>query len=114
MGDSKRTARSLLRAADASELLAFDEYFSLAPTVLQNQFPVPEKRKTRYQKGYFEGSVVAGGRVGESEVIVSHTDKFNVYIPIENTKDAYILRHSSFERLKLFMKIQFPDVTLKK
>ena len=116
VGDSKRTSRSLLRSADASELLAFDEYFSLAPSHLRNEFPLPEKRKIKYQKGYFEGAVLTTGRVGNSEVVISRTDqaKYNAYIPIANTINAYVLHHDNLDLLRRFIDIQFPDVVFQK
>jgi uncharacterized LabA/DUF88 family protein len=113
VGDSKRTAKELIRAADASELLAFDEYFTLAPTELQNEFPLPDKRTIVYQKGYYEGRLVAAGQIGDSQVLISHTDhRYNAFIPIAD-RQAYVLSHSNFERLKLYIQIQFPDVTIK-
>jgi hypothetical protein len=112
IGHSKRTSRELVREADASELLAFDDYFTLAPTELQNEFSVPDKRTIVYQKGYFEGSLVAAGKIGTSEVLISYSDQFNAYIP-RTDKQAYVLSHNNFDRLKLFIQIQFPEVVIK-
>jgi uncharacterized LabA/DUF88 family protein len=113
VGDLKSTSKELVRAADASELLAFDEYFTLAPGGLQNDFPLPDKRRIVYRKNEFSGSVTATGKIGNEEVIISWTDLFNAYIPI-NSGEAYLLRHRDFELLTRFIKIQFPDVVLKK
>jgi uncharacterized LabA/DUF88 family protein len=110
IGDSKRTSRELVRAADASELLAFDEYFNLAPNELREEFPVPKKRTIVYQKGYYEGPLIATGKIGGSQVLISRTDQYNAYIPTAE-KQAYVLSHSDWQRLKLYIQIQFPDVT---
>jgi uncharacterized LabA/DUF88 family protein len=100
----------LVRAADASELLAFDEYFNLAPNELREEFPVPKKRTIVYQKGYYEGPLIATGKIGGSQVLISRTDQYNAYIPTAE-KQAYVLSHSDWQRLKLYIQIQFPDVT---
>ena len=56
------------------------------------------------------------GRVGNSEVVISRTDqaKYNAYIPIANTINAYVLHHDNLDLLRRFIDIQFPDVVFQK
>jgi uncharacterized LabA/DUF88 family protein len=114
IGDAAHTSQSLTRAADQSSLWAFEEYFGISAAALQEKYPLPAKRTITCSDGYYEGSLVGAGKIGDHAVRVSHhNSQFHAFIPKDDGKHADVLSHPIYERLKLFISIQFPDVVLK-
>ncbi len=111
VGDCKHTSPELARAADDSSLLNFEDYFGFSANSLRAEFPLPSERRIVYQRGYFEGDLVEVGKLNETVVSVSRSGEFNAYVPIDDDKHAYVFAHHDLERLKLFLRLKFGDVT---
>jgi uncharacterized LabA/DUF88 family protein len=111
VGDKAHVSRELVKAADSSILLTFDNYFELSARSLQAEYPLPVSNQIRYSNGFYEGTPVAQGELADGRiVIISVPQMYRAYVPTGDSVNAYTFDFKDAGRLKLYIKLRFGEV----
>lgn len=119
-GDKKHTSTHLRRAAYASTLLTFDDYYKFTVTSLKSQFPIQVRSIGRncYRRN---GRVCKRYLSRQESVFASETVKvanmddlgYAYYIKVARFYDetkSLILEGGELERLRLYFTLQYGEI----
>lgn len=110
-GDKTHMSRELVKVADSSVPLTFEEYFELSATPFQADYPLPTNNQIRCSEGFYEGRPVARGNLADGRVvIISCPHTYRAYVPTGDSLHAYTFDHRDPNRLKLYVKLRFGEV----
>lgn len=110
-GDKKHTSPHLRRAADASTLLTFDDYFEFTTRSLKGRFPISIRR---IDKPPDRAREIETGLLRGKQITFRTCDAPAVYYAF--AKDFYrerqhlCLEYNDADRLKLYVKLQYGEV----
>jgi uncharacterized LabA/DUF88 family protein len=108
-GAAKHTSPALIDAADSHRLFSFRDYYQFSAEEVRTGKQLPNERTSaNYIGGTYTGDLVANGKAGNRQVLISHyVNTFHAYVPIPGTSKVQEITHPDYERLKLFLTLEF-------
>lgn len=108
-GAAKHTSPALIDAADSHRLFTFRDYYQFSAEEVRAGKQLPNEMTTaNYVSGDYTGNLIANGKAGGRTVLITNRgNSFKAYVPVPGTSDVQEITHTDYERLKLFLSLEF-------